>query len=118
MKFLIDENVPFKLAKEILKQYPKSKYVLDSDLRGKSDKSLFEFAKKEGFIIITFDTDFLDILFYPLENSSGRIILRYKSLKINEVIEKTLKVLKILENKNIKNSIVIASSNKIRIKRF
>ncbi|WP_297454017.1 DUF5615 family PIN-like protein [Persephonella sp.] len=118
MKFLIDENIPLKLAEEILKQYPKSKYVLDSDLRGKSDKSLFEFAKKEEFIIITFDTDFLDILSYPLENGSGRIVLRYKGLKINEIEEKTLKILKILENKNIKNSIVIVSNNKIRIKHF
>lgn len=118
MKFLIDENIPLKLAKEILKLYPGSKYVLYSDLQGKHDKFLFEFAKEKEFIIITFDTDFLDILSYPLENTSGRIVLRYKSLKINEIIERTLKILKILENKNIKDSIVIISNNKVRTKHF
>jgi hypothetical protein len=60
----------------------------------------------------------LDIVSYPLENTSGRIILRYKSLKINETVERTLKILKILENKNIENSMVIISNNKVRIKHF
>ena len=118
MRLLIDENVPLKLAVELLRLYPNSIYVLNSHLKGKSDKYLFEYAKKNGFIIITYDTDFLDMLCYPLENSPGRIILRYKNLKISETLEKTVKALEILKNKDLNNSIVIVSNDKIRIKRY
>ena len=118
MKLLIDENVPLKLATGLLKLYPNSIYVLNSHLKGMSDKYLFEYAKKNKFIILTYDTDFLDILSYPLENSPGRIILRYKNLKISEILEKTLKTLEFLKEKDLNNSVVIISNNKIRIKRY
>ena len=116
MKLLIDENIPSKLASELLKLFPYSKYVLNSNLKGKSDKFLCDYARKNKFIIHTYDTDFLDILSYPLENSPGRIILR--NLKISETLEKTLKVLEILKEKDLNNSIVVISNNKIRIKRY
>jgi len=118
LKLLIDENVPLKLAMKLLELYPNSIYVLNSHLKGKSDKYLFEYAKKNKFIMLTYDTDFLDILSYPLENSPGRIILRYKNLRISEILEKTLKALETLKGKNLNNSIVVISNNKIRIKRY
>ena len=103
MKLLIDENVPLKLAMKLLELYPNSIYVLNSHLKGKSDKYLFEYAKKNKFI---------------LENSPGRIILRYKNLRSSEILEKTLKALETLKGKNLNNSIVVISNNKIRIKRY
>ncbi len=117
MKFLIDENIPLKLAKEILNLYPDSKYVLlEKNLRGKSDLELFRYAKSNNLIIITYDTDFLDILKFPLEISSSRIILRFKNLKISETIDKTKKALELIEQKNITNFIAIVSNSKVRIR--
>ncbi|MDQ7056393.1 MAG: DUF5615 family PIN-like protein [Persephonella sp.] len=117
MKFLIDENIPKMLADKIVKKYPESIYVLNSNLQGRSDIEIFKFCKKNRYVLLTMDSDFADIFEYPVKNTEGRILLRFKNLKIEEITKKTLKSLEMVENKPIKESIVIISNNKIRIKR-
>ncbi|MBK3332941.1 hypothetical protein GWK41_07655 [Persephonella atlantica] len=117
MKFLIDENIPKMLADKIVKKYPESIYVLNSNLQGKSDLEIFRFCKENRYVLVTMDSDFADIFEYPLKSTEGRILLRFKNLKLKEITEKTLKSLEIIEKKPIKESIVVISNNKIRIKK-
>jgi predicted nuclease of predicted toxin-antitoxin system len=117
LRLLIDENIPYKLAEKLLRTYPKSIYVLTTPLRGRPDKDLLEYAEKNNLIIITFDTDFADILTFPLKNTS-RIILRINNVKFSELENIVIHSLKILERKDLKSSVVIISKNKIRIKKY
>ena len=111
MKFLIDENIPKMLTDKIVKKYPESIYILNFNLQGKSDLEIFRFCKENRYVLITMDSDFGDILEYSLKSTEGRILLRFKNIKLKEITEKTLKSLDIIEKKPIKESIVVISNN-------
>ncbi len=61
MRLLFDQNISYKVPRKLSKAFPGCTQVRDLELENKSDKELWEFAKKEGFAIVTFDSDFYDL---------------------------------------------------------
>ncbi len=58
MTLLFDENLSFRLVGETSPQFPNSRHVRDVGLARASDRVIWEFAKREGLTIVTFDSDF------------------------------------------------------------
>lgn len=61
MKLLFDQNVSFRFINRIVLEFPESKHVSDVGLAGAEDPEIWQFAKNEGFVIVTFDSDYFDI---------------------------------------------------------
>ncbi len=61
MKLLFDENISFKLCKRLEDIYPNSTHVRFAGLENKDDSEIWQYAKEEGYIIITQDSDFNDL---------------------------------------------------------
>ena len=61
MKLLFDQNISFRLIKQIIDFFPDSKQVRELGLENSSDIEIFEFAKRNEFAIVTFDSDFCDL---------------------------------------------------------
>ncbi len=61
MKLLFDENISYRIVKKIIEIYPSSTHVSNVRPIIKEDFAIFEYAHKEGFIIVTFDEDFREI---------------------------------------------------------
>ncbi len=61
MKLLFDQNISFRLIKLISDIYPKAKQVRELSLENETDNGIFEFAKKNNYSIVTFDSDFCDL---------------------------------------------------------
>ena len=61
MKLLFDQNLSYRLIKRILDIFPGSKQVRELGLENSSDIEIFDFAKKNEFAIVTFDSDFCDL---------------------------------------------------------
>lgn len=61
MKLLFDENLSFKLCAKIQDVFPGSQHVSDLGLEQTTDLKIWEFAKREDFIIVTQDADFNDL---------------------------------------------------------
>ncbi|MBL7963651.1 MAG: DUF5615 family PIN-like protein [Flavobacteriales bacterium] len=61
MKFLIDENLSDKLVARLDAAYPGSKHVKQVQLAAHADADLWELARKDGFIILTQDDDFVEM---------------------------------------------------------
>ena len=59
MKALIDQNLSFRLVDNVLPDFPGSCHVRDVGLAGEDDERIWQFAKNQGFVIITKDNDFL-----------------------------------------------------------
>lgn len=59
MKALIDQNLSFRLVDVVLPDFPGSCHVRDVGLAGEDDERIWQFAKNQGFVIITKDNDFL-----------------------------------------------------------
>ncbi len=61
MKLLLDQNISHRLAKKIEPIFPGTEQVKRVGLENKPDKVIWDFAKKEEFTIVTFDSDFYDL---------------------------------------------------------
>ena len=61
MKLLFDQNISFRIIGKIADLYPEASQVRELGLENSSDLKIWEFAKKNGFTIVTFDADFFDL---------------------------------------------------------
>lgn len=61
MKLLFDQNISFRVSKKLTNQFPACKHVSDCGLMDCSDSDIWEYAQKNNYSIITFDSDFYDI---------------------------------------------------------
>jgi predicted nuclease of predicted toxin-antitoxin system len=61
VKLLLDQNISYRLVKKIESLFPGSEQVVTLGLQNKPDRLIWEFAKKEGFTILTFDSDFYEL---------------------------------------------------------
>lgn len=61
MKLLFDQNISFRLLNRIIDFFPDSKQVRELGLENATDLEIFEYAKKNNFTIVTFDSDFCDL---------------------------------------------------------
>ena len=58
IRLLIDQNLPAGLARHLGDVYPGSRHVRDFDMREASDESIWVFARREGFVLVTKDAGF------------------------------------------------------------
>ena len=58
MKFLVDQDLPPRLARVLHERFPGSKHVIDLLLDRARDHMLWRYCKENGFSIITQDDDF------------------------------------------------------------
>ncbi len=61
MKLLFDENLSRKLAARLSELYPGSAHVAEFDLLQRPDREIWDFARREGFVIVTTDSDFYEL---------------------------------------------------------
>ena len=58
MKLLFDQNLPPKLVNSLAGLYPDSLHVRGVGLREAADSTIWEYAKQNGFTIVSKDSDF------------------------------------------------------------
>jgi predicted nuclease of predicted toxin-antitoxin system len=58
VKLLFDENLSHRLAMALVDIYPGSRHLRDCGLRGGTDEEVWRYAKENGFVIVSKDSDF------------------------------------------------------------
>ena len=92
MTLLFDQNVSSKIAKQLEDTFPGAQQVRHLGLEDASDIEIFEYAKRNGYAIVTFDSDFVDL--NVLKGFPPKIIwLRTGNLSTKSIAE--------LMNKNV-----------------
>ena len=61
MKLLFDQNISFRIIKQLDSKVPESSQVRLLGLENAEDIEIWEYAKVNDFTIVTFDTDFYDL---------------------------------------------------------
>lgn len=61
MKLLFDQNLSPDLVKRLADLYPDSDHVYHIGIDRVDDKELRDYARREGFVIVTKDSDFSDL---------------------------------------------------------
>ncbi|TAH34384.1 MAG: hypothetical protein EYC70_15680 [Planctomycetota bacterium] len=63
MKLLFDENLSPRLVRLLADSFPQSQHVEQTGLRGQTDRAIWELARAQGFVIVSKDNDFRQIVF-------------------------------------------------------
>ena len=75
MKVLFDENLSRKLAGLLQSLFPGSVHITQTGLSaGTLDRDIWDYAKRNGFAIITADRDFLTLAKYPGSAAKGHLL--------------------------------------------
>ena len=88
--FLVDESVPFSAAAVLREHGYNAHHVGDLGLRGAPDALIFARAQEHGWILLTRDLGFGNLLDYPLGTHAGIVLLRVPSTFTAPQIRKTL----------------------------
>jgi predicted nuclease of predicted toxin-antitoxin system len=62
MKLLFDHNLSPKLVAQLIDLYPQSSHVALIGLSTASDITVWQYARQEGYCLVTKDSDFNDLL--------------------------------------------------------
>lgn len=88
-----------------------------SSPKGVSDAALFARSKRTGLPIVTFDTDFLDTVKFPLADTPGRIVLQIFPTVFSFQQERFgIFLSDILPSLEIANKLVIVSSDEVIVR--
>jgi predicted nuclease of predicted toxin-antitoxin system len=61
MKLLFDQNLSFKLCQLLADVFPKSNQIRLLGMEEADDRAIWEYAKANGFILVSQDADFADM---------------------------------------------------------
>ena len=78
LRVLFDQNIPPSVCEFARNSKPhwEVRHVNEVGLRGATDETIFNWAQRDGAIVITFDEDFADARMYPVGSHAGVVRLR------------------------------------------
>ena len=86
MRLLFDQNISFRTSKKLQVYFPGCQHISDCNLSDTNDSDIWNYAKKNDFAIVTFDSDFYDMSL--INGHPPKIIwLRTGNLTTNELIQ-------------------------------
>ncbi len=89
MKLLLDENISHRITKHLSKEFPDSKHVVDISNERIFDLQIWEFAKENDFVIVTYDEDFYE--WQLMRGYPPKIVwLRFGNAKNDLIIKKII----------------------------
>ena len=90
MKLLFDENISYRIVKQIINYFPDSIHVTSISKNRFTDLEIWNYAKEHNYIIVTYDEDF-----YEWQNLKGippKIIwLRFGNAKTDIIARRLIK---------------------------
>jgi predicted nuclease of predicted toxin-antitoxin system len=115
MKLLADENIEreFVLALRAANIHVISAW---ESYIGFADDEILQISVDEKAVILTYDTDFGELVFRFSLKSHGIILLRLSGLSLPDKVEKTISVIQDHQHE-IKNAFTVISENSVRIRK-
>jgi predicted nuclease of predicted toxin-antitoxin system len=95
MRFLVDDQLPIALARWLAANGQEAQHVYDIGLTGATDRVIWETVQNQGAVIVTKDSDFLNlqrqlpgsaIVWLTLGNCSKATLLRVMEKSFSEVV--------------------------------
>lgn len=117
-KFVIDEDLPRSTAESLKKEGYKVFDIRDYGLRGKSDRKIYEFAKKQKAVLITRDKGFGNILEFPIGRHYGIVVIDFPmQVSDKEMNRFLIKCLRKIKKEDFKGNLIIIEPGRIRMRK-
>ena len=92
--------------------------VLDEQLSGEPDTVIYQQCIAENRCLITFDTDFCNVLRFPADTTAGIIVIRpNRPITLPDVRHFANVIIELLAKNDPTHCLWIVDSNKLRIRR-
>src|SRR5260370_30527573 len=112
--FLLDENLPKSLWKSLRAAgYPVVR-VIDEDLRGKSDSTIFRQVRYRA-IIITRDKDYLKTTLFPPPHSGIIVVNLPRKTSVADLVREVMNAVTRLAEQNLANKVYIIEPDEVRL---
>ncbi len=115
MKILADENIEREFI-EALREADFDVLSVRESYIGFTDDEILRITEKENAVILTYDTDFGELIFRYSLKSRGVILLRLSGLSLTERIGKTMVAIGEHEAE-LENAFTVISENSMRIRK-
>lgn len=115
MKFLADENIEREFI-EASREADFDVLSVREDFIGLADDEILPIAVEKQAVILTYDTDFGELVFRFSLKSHGIILLRVHGLSLAEKIGKTIFAIREHESE-LENAFTVISENSVRIRK-
>ena len=116
--FLIDEDLPRSLSREMRAAGFDAVDVRDVGLRGRPDEEVLEHAVREHRAVVTADVGFGNILRFPLGEHGGIIVIRFPNeVPIRDLNREVLAAISWLGDDDMAGNVVTVLPGRIRIRR-
>ena len=117
-RFLIDEDLPHILASLLVESGHPSEHVRDLKLRGSPDSRIYEAAQERRAVVVTGDTDFGNLLRFPLGTHFGIVVVQFPSvMRTRELAREIAATLLSLDDPTFGGSLIILEPGRLRIRR-
>ncbi|ADE12700.1 DUF5615 family PIN-like protein [Sideroxydans lithotrophicus] len=114
MKLLLDENLSRRIVPFLQTAYPGSSQVALLNLEGASDSEVWQYAKNNGFVIVSRDSDFQErslVAGHPPQVVWLKIPNRSKTVVLNILLDHHTEIEQALFEQNLA-CVEISSGNK------
>jgi predicted nuclease of predicted toxin-antitoxin system len=115
MRILADENIEYELI-EALREADFDVLSARESYVGFADNEILQIAVAEKAVILTYDTDFGELVFRFGLQSHGIILLRVHGLSLAEKAQITIQAIREHETK-LENAFTVISENSARIRK-
>ena len=116
--FLVDEDLPLSLSALLRQKGHSCEHIIELGQRGAPDAKVFALAQEHNAILISRDTDFGNILQFPLGAHRGIVVVRFPSeTRSRRVVDAVVELLEAVEENEFAGSLIVIEPGRIRIRR-
>lgn len=92
--------------------------VLDESLSGAADETIYETCLRENRCLVTFDTDFCNILNYPADETQGIIVVRpNRPITLASIRLIAAQIVELLQGRNPEGCLWVLEPDRLRIRK-
>ncbi len=119
MKLLLDQNLSPNVGDRLSQAGVESVHVRDIDLHDASDEAILGYARQEGLVVVSQDSDFANLLAHQAVSSPSVILLRIpNAVTASEVAAVLLANLDVITEHLEAGAIVSLNRERIRVRRL
>lgn len=118
LRFLVDEDLPRSTVRALREAGFEADDVRDVGLGGRTDRDVFAHAQSMSAAILSADTDFANILVFPLGSHAGIVVSRIPDEVSTDTLNRELIAgIQQLKEDELRGALVIVEIGQIRIRR-
>ncbi|MBZ5515691.1 MAG: DUF5615 family PIN-like protein [Acidobacteriia bacterium] len=117
-RFLIDEDLPLSLSAALRQAGHSCEHIIEIGQRGAPDERVFGLAQERKAILVSRDSDFGNVLQFPLGSHQGIVVVRFPSDgRSRAVVDAVVQTLTTIAESEFPGALIVVEPGRARIRR-